>query len=177
MSGIISRKFRRLSSPTATSILFRFLRCLGQFTSPTLWSSIAMRLQSSEISARRLRVPLKAAFSTPADESALALLARYGCQTGDTFHITASREPIPSATHSLPMNDLYYGIFFPGEFSNKTYPFPTGSLPAVTFPHFTPRTVRRTKLILSAGSKISLSFLMKKSAFTALYFPSRTLLP
>ena len=68
----------------------------------------------------------KLLFSTPADESALALLARYSCQTGDTFHITASREPIPSATHSLPMNDLYYGIFFPGEFSNKTYPFSYG---------------------------------------------------
>ena len=68
----------------------------------------------------------KLLFSSPADESALALLARYGCQTGDTYHITASREPIPSATHSLPMNDLYYGIFFPGEFSDTPYPFSYG---------------------------------------------------
>lgn len=68
----------------------------------------------------------KLLFSTPADESALALLARYGCHSGDTFHITASRDPIPSATHSLPMNDLYYGIFFPGEFLDKTYPFSYG---------------------------------------------------
>ena len=68
----------------------------------------------------------KLLFSSHADESALALLARYGCQTGDTYHITASRDPIPSATHSLPMNDLYYGIFFPGEFSDTPHPFSYG---------------------------------------------------
>ena len=68
----------------------------------------------------------KLLFSSPADESALALLARYGCQTGDTYHITASRDSIPSATHSLPMNDLYYGIFFPGEFSDTPHPFSYG---------------------------------------------------
>ena len=62
MSDIISRKSLCRSSPTVTKIPCRFLRCRGKFTLPTLWSSIAMRLRSSEISAHRLRVLLRNCF-------------------------------------------------------------------------------------------------------------------